>query len=67
MPEPTDLVYLGLPREGLEEARRDVERHAEKITERLYIPDDLVDDEFREEAIADVLGAISCPDEWPIR
>lgn len=50
-----DLVYIGIDRAGLEEARRDVERHAAKVAAELKADPEAV------------RIAFTCDDMWPMR
>ena len=56
-----DLIYLGFDREGLEEARRDQRRHAEKMALEFFGEPVTADE------VSWVLGAIECKRPWPIR
>lgn len=73
-----DLVYIGIDRAGLEEARRDVERHAAKVAAEVYAAlDRRIDQEEQlggpdwrgmELEMADAVRiAFTCDDMWPVR
>jgi hypothetical protein len=55
-----DLVYIGMDRAGLDEARRDVERHAAKIAASIRATK-------RPDLESAVVEAMTCPQEWPTK
>ncbi len=62
----SDLIFIGIDRAGLEEAQRDRDRHAERLTAELFwkhtgeAPED-----FKRQATRAVKKAMQCDREWP--
>jgi hypothetical protein len=62
-----ELVYLGFDRAGLDEARRDVERHAAKVARSLIHFEGSAEfaAPYYESAARMVYNVIKCPQPWP--